>query len=181
MKRNDKSYFEWLKSQVEYFDTAGDHEFLFKKLYEKEYYPLIDRDQNRFDDGVALRNEYKNYIFPDEDLVIDTPCSVLEFLVALARRMNYIYARIDEDCTPDMFWLMLENIELESMEDETYFDFGGDNFVDEKISMVLDRTYGNDGDGNLFPLSNPRTNQRNVEVWYQMNQYLNEKMGLEGR
>lgn len=174
-------YFIWLKSQIEYFDDAGNHDFLLKRLYNKEYYALMDRDQNRLDDGLALRDEYYNYFSTDDGMVIDTPCSVLEFLVALARRMNYIYARVDEDCTEDMFWLMLENIDLSEMEDEVYFDFGGDVFVDEKIDMVLDRAYDDAGNGNIFPLKNPRTNQRNVEIWYQMNQYLNEKMEWEGR
>lgn len=178
------TYLDWLKSQVEYFDSAGRHDFLFNRLNQREYYALINRDQNRVEDGLCLRDEFDTFSsvnYPEEDQIVDGPCSFLEFLVALVRRMNFIYARVDEDCTQDLFWELLSNIDLDSMEDEVYFDFGGDLKVDEALDTILERRYSFDGQGNIFPLKNPRHNQTNVEVWYQMNQYITEKLEAEGR
>lgn len=176
MESIDYEYLNWLKDKVERFDDRGNHEFLFRKLYVTAVYSVIKADANREADGIALRDEYSGY----NPEAIDGPCSFLEFLIALAKRMNYIYARVDEDCFQDMFWLLLENLEI-SLSDEEYIEAGGDIYVDERIHAVLDRTFDINGVGGLFPLKHPRQNQRRIEIWYQMNQYLTEVMKDEGR
>lgn len=175
------TYLDWLKRQVEYFDGPT-HNKLLDHLYSLSYIPLIDRDVNRETDGISLRDEY--FIEGvDEGCIIDTPCSFLEFLIGLARRMNYIYARIDEDRTRDCFWMMIDNLGInyydELMAHINYTQ--AFNNISEAVETVNDRTYECDGVRGLFPLQYPRENQRNVEVWYQMQQFLNEKMREEGR
>lgn len=173
------TYLEWLKSQVEYFDGPS-HNLLLDRLHSIQYIPVIDKDWNRYYDGIALRNEVFSEMATDAS-VIDTPCSFLEFLVALARRMNYIYADIHEDCTADLFWMIIRNAFVSDMNDDIYQQVGGDERVDEVVNRITNRIFDGDGHGGLFPLKRPPTNQRNVEVWYQMNQYLVEVMRDEGR
>lgn len=168
-----ETYFDWLKDQVEYFDGPK-HDDLLAALHSIEYTPIMSKDENRAIDGVNLRDEYFKEC-GDRSQVIDGPCSFLEFLIALAQRMNYIYARMDEDRTADCFWTMLQNAGI--LIDERY----DEEYVRVVVDDVINRTYQPDGTGGLFPLNNPRTNQRNVEVWYQMNQYLTEIMRKEGR
>lgn len=172
-------YLEWLKDQVVYFDTPFTYDRLLDKLYTREYIPILTRDKNRANDGIALRSEYLDD-YPD-DIVDASPCSFLEFLIALARRMNYIYADVHEDRTQDMFWTLIFNMGLYDHHDFSYDHLDGDIVTDEAVDRIIDRTYEENGYGGLFPLDNATTNQRNVEIWYQMNQYLSEVMKKEGR
>lgn len=177
------TYFGWLKTLVEYFDTPIPHMQLFRRLHQNTFIPVIERDQNRADDGIALRDEAPKLLVPEETIsTIDSPCSFLEFLIALARRMNYIYARPDEDRTQDCFWTLLRNLGLDELDDSQYSYLGvADEMVDAAVSRVNDRTFETNGYGGLFPLEHPRMNQRNVEIWYQMNQYMIEVLKNEGR
>ena len=174
------TYLDWLKNQIEYFDGPS-HNILLEHLYTLSFTPRINRDINRESDGIRLRDEY--FVDGvDEESIIDTPCSFLEFLIGLARRMNYIYSRIDEDRTRDCFWMMIDNLELTCFDDRYLSRAPGRiRAITEAVNIVVDRTYEEDGSGGLFPLKHPRENQRNVEIWYQMQQYLNELMREEGR
>lgn len=168
-----ETYFDWLKDQVEYFDGPK-HDDLLAILHSIEYVPVIDRDIDRMIDGINLRNKYFGEC-GDRSQVIDSPCSFLEFLIGLAQRMNYIYAKIDEDRTADCFWSILQNAGIYI--DQEY----SEEYILEVVDRIINRTYNVDGGGGLFPINEPRTNQRNVAVWYQMNQYLLEVMKQEGR
>lgn len=177
------TYFDWLKIQVEFFDISIPHNQLLRRLYQNTFIPMIERDQNRAYDGIALRDEAPKLLVPEETInTIDSPCSFLEFLIGLARRMNYIYARPDEDRTQDCFWTLLRNLGLDELDDSRYSDFVvADEMVDAAVSRVNERTFETNGYGGLFPLEHPRINQRNVEIWYQMNQYMTEVLKNEGR
>lgn len=173
------TYLDWLKNQVEYFDGPR-HNQLLNKLHDLPFTPIIERDENRAYDGIHLRDEYFDE-YGDDAYIIDTGCSFLEFLVALARRMNYIYARVDEDRTADCFWMLIDNLGIYySDEIDASFFKKREKYVEFAVKNVNDRSYQENGRGGLFPLRHPRTNQRNVEIWYQMNQYLNELMSEEG-
>lgn len=173
------TYFEWLERQVTYFDDSYTYHNLLGKLYSLPYIPVIDMDQNRALDGIHIRNDYFGEYGEDQN-IIDSPCSFLEFLLGLARRMNYIYGDVYEDRTKDCFWTLIRNIGLKELYDKTY-EVNPERIVEEAVDRVNNRTFETDGFGGLFPLQNPRENQRNVEVWYQMNQYLAEAMSEEGR
>lgn len=177
------TYFEWLTSMVDPFSSRGNHGRFFTILQNMVYVPVMELDNNRVSDGIGLRDVYvRNYdIHVDSDLLIDSPCSVLEFLVALASRMNYIYSQTSENCTYEMFWDMMSNIGFD------YYATTDDSFalrpeteseLKNAIEAVIYRKYSPDGSGNLFKIENPKHDQRDVEVWYQMNQYLIEKMGI---
>jgi hypothetical protein len=79
----------------------------------------------------------------------------------------------------DWFWKMLENIGLNGCTDETYLDDWNDRYVDQILEKIIERGYGRDGKGGLFPLKRARKDQRKVELWYQMSNYLVENYYTE--
>lgn len=180
------TYIEWLRNQVTYFD-GSEYSCLLNVLHTYIFTPRIERDENRAADGIALRDEYQ-YECPhlaefDDTFLIDSPCSILEFLIGMAKRMNYVYARVDEDRTADCFWMMMHNLGLEQFTNETCLDFTNEAYqaIESAVHMINDRAFEKDGTNGPFPLGVPRTNQRNVEYWYQMQQYVGELMKAEGR
>lgn len=161
-------YFMYLCSLVDHGEE--DYSGLLRQLHNMEMSCdttcIVDNDHNRIQDGINLRTRYDNeYVHEDDDV-----CSVLEFLIALAFRIedvsgnDYVYS----------FWEMIENLGLIDMDDSN-IDPGTRSTIDDKIAILLNREYSRDGIGGLFPLDNAEEDQRKVEIWYQMQAYLIEK------
>lgn len=170
-------YYQWLKSQVEFLDFPETYDRLFAALNEKIFTYKHPMDKNRALEALELRNEYRKETSrrgPSPDAF---PPTVLELLVSIAKRMNYICASFDEDRTKELFWRLLANLDLSRMSDPYYERLGGDGRVDIILNTFLERTYAANGRGGLFPMAKPRQNQREVELWYQMNQYLSDPYG----
>lgn len=165
-----QDYFDWLIGLVGERGCL----LLLKTLHERAFVAMLDKDENRGMDGVELREEYyeKEPYFESEAL--DGPCSVLEMLIALARRMSFDVKEVDEDAdtTAIWFWTMLDNLGIGSVTDEVFAE--NEFFVAETIDDFLSRGYGADGYGGLFPLKYPSADQRQVEIWYQKESYLRE-------
>lgn len=170
-------YLEWLMDIV---DIPNDYYLLSTKLLSKSFYSAIDRDINRARDGEALRDEYllsigdPDTIDPDLTIIFSEPCSVLEMLVALSRRID-LEIQPDPDGTyrPDKwFWLMIYNLGLDFYSDRDY----DENQIDQILTVFLDRSYGKDGIGSLFPVQ--KSGQKldisaeNTEIWFQMQTYI---------
>lgn len=146
---------------------------LAKKLYGKDFYWSVPNDDNRGMDGQRLREDYLR-----ENNVtgrITGQCSMLEMLIALASRMSAMLEEsYDSDKTFNCFWEMLQNCELEKFTDDTYDEFGGSRMVDYILTNILERSYKRNGKGGLFPLKYNKKDQRKVEIWYQMCEYIIE-------
>lgn len=176
-----KRYFDWLVQLVDGVSEMPDvsYTMLLKILHSHPFWSTIPNDDNRAEDGLELRKIFSmKYGGPmDEDT---SPCSVLEMLIALARRMAYMLSdeHTDEDSTiPDFFWIFIRNLGLEEYTDEVLI--GGDEpgeaeCVDSIVERLVERTYMSDGWGGIFPLRNPPGDQRTTEIWYQMQAYMIE-------
>lgn len=107
--------------------------------------------------------------FVDPDW-LDEGCSFLEMLIGLARRLAF------ETDRPSIswFWRLMENLDLEQYTDQNYGD-ECQAIIDETLERVIWRIYAPDGRGGLFPLEDPRQDQRDVEIWYQLCSYLAEQ------
>ena len=46
--------------------------------------------------------------------------------------------------------------------------------MDEAVQRVLDRTYDANGNGGLFPTRTVMVDQRGMDIWMQMQAWLNE-------
>lgn len=176
-----QDYFEWLMELADLKDYGGLSFWLVARdLHDCDFVWSIDRDENREADGKALREDYfYDCDFPSEefdDVLCRERASVLEVMIALAKRMDFEMADPDDptDRTPEFFMTMMENLGLDMYDDEHYFELDGSASVRRIIDIWLERAYKKDGRGGLFPLSCPEDDQREVEIWYQMMAYLEE-------
>lgn len=177
MNRKDKienDYFEWIYELMCGRRYAKDISYrkLLSHLHSVEFTYSIPRDSNRAADGIDLRYRFaltrKHH---DVYLYLDGPCSVLEMMVALAIRCEE--AIMDDpsvgDRTGQWFWGMIANLGLGSMTDERY----DRRYVDYIIHRFLNREYKPNGEGGLFTIRNSTRDMRTVEIWYQLNDYIN--------
>ena len=165
----DELYFQWLYSQVgntEARNPRATYWRLLRVLYKKEFLWFVPNDDNRIQDGKDLRLEFADGLSIDAGWM-DMPCSMLELLIALSRKLSF-----EADGKPRMwFWVMLENIGLDNKPDAHEFS---EEMVDAVLTRVIFRNYDYSGAGGLFPLKEPERDQREVELWYQMCAYVLE-------
>lgn len=174
----DEQYLRWLYHQVASVrlkNPARTYWSLLRQLYVKEYIWIVPNDDNRVEDGRDLRHEFfeECHVAPDHDWA-GLPCSMLEMLIGLSRRLAFE----DEGGSRDWFWHMLDNLELSRINDG-YFDRHKEDKMLQIINEIADRLiwrqYDQNGSGGLFPLNHPTEDQRDVELWYQMSAYLLER------
>lgn len=168
----DEQYLTWLYSQVgsvKLRSPSRTYWSLLRRLYVKEFVWIIPNDDNRLEDGRELRYQFL------EDAGIDDPdpiwmgmgCSMLEMMVALSRRLAFE----TEGEAKWWFWKLIANLGLERCSDSKPCS---EEKVDETLDAVIWRTYAPNGQGGLFPLRDTTQDQRDVEIWYQLNAYLLE-------
>lgn len=177
MEPLDEQYLEWLYSQVGLRKRGrkpvDSHWHLLQQLYTKEFVWIIPNDDNRLEDGRDLRLEFvrDTLIYEPNPEWWSIGCSMLEMLIALARRLEF-----ETDIPTDKwFWKMLQNLGLLDYTDERQAGGGySEGDVDAILDDVIWRTYEPDGRGGLFPLEDAQEDQRNVELWYQQSAYVIE-------
>ncbi len=172
------SYFDWMYELVadnEYFDHLPFRKLLIH-LNSIPFAYSLPMDSNRETDGIDLRYRFgyeKDY---DPRMIAsyldDRPCTVFEMMVALSNRCEEQIMSDPEigDRTGLWFWNMLVSLGLDYMTDNEY----DEDYIDTIIDRFLNREYNADGSGGLFTIENCSTDLRNVEIWYQMNWYLDD-------
>lgn len=145
---------------------------LLRKLYSMEFYPIVPYDDNRCVDGIHLREQYTDFVGAQApSLVPGGKCKILEMLIALAIRLEFELAQSEyEQPARKWFWLLIENLDLLKAKDGTSYLAS----VESKIKILVERSYNPNGRGGLFPLRYPKRDQRDVEIWYQMTDYILE-------
>lgn len=171
-------YHEWLCGFV--IDKNNSKRVRYDKLLAqldmREFVSYIDNDENRAVDGVNLRYRFGHEHKFNEPMIAsyldDKPCSVLEMMIALALRCEEeIMDNTDIGVrTGQWFWNMIVNMDLGGMKDSSF----DKDYANDKISIMLNRTYDRDGNGGLFRVTNVHQDMRRVEIWYQMSWYLTE-------
>lgn len=176
----EQDYFHWLCEQVGAEQGAHSYWLLLGRLHALIFTPMIEHDENRESDGIELRDEFlREHGYP-KYAELGEGCSFLEMMVALSERIEFeTDTMYIEDRRGRMqaywFWEMIDNLGLDEMDDGAYWTYGGDAHVDDIVETVVEREYDFDGRGGLFPLKYAVDDQRDVEIWYQMAAYLNEK------
>ena len=176
------SYFMWLCNLVGVEKDDNTYYMLAKRLHFKEFSWFVPNDDNRAADGIKLRETFvdTNGLGYYELDVLEGPCSVLEMLIGLSFRINEILS--DADSTDDVgpwFWEMVGNLGLGEFNDADYISKGGHFAVELKMLNMIERRYGRNGQGGLFPLRHAKKDQTKVEIWYQMNNYLRENYNVD--
>ena len=171
----DRRYFNWLQDQVAYSRSrkgGRTHTRLLEQLHQTIFVAVVAFDENRAADARDLRYEY---LSENGDEVGDPnwtrrPVTMLELLVVISRILSF---EMDDPVGP-WFWHLIEVLELEKYDDDNY-DTHSQEVIEDVLDRVIWRTYEPDGRGGLFPLRSPRQDQREVELWYQLNAYLLEQ------
>lgn len=167
-------YFEWLCELIDAkrFSKSVSYRKLLIHLHDIEFIWFIPKDENRASDGINLRRRYAFHHDMDDDITeyIDGPCSVFEMMVALAVRCEegIMDDELAGDRTGQWFWGMIRNLGLSSMTDSKF----NKNRVDDIVMRFLNRDYEPDGRGGLFTVKNYDRDLRTVEIWWQLNWYL---------
>lgn len=159
----------------------GSYYKLLRFLHEKTFRYSITMDMNREDDGMNLRYRFADETGTDERIVssaLDSrPCTVLEMMAALAIRWEeqIMMAPGKDDRTCIWFFAMLDNLGLSIMDDEDFDEKESDKIIER----FLDRDYDPDGRGSLFYIPDCDVDMRDIEIWYQMNRYINKVIETE--
>lgn len=165
----ESAYFNWL---AHFFVDTRNHDQsvsfwnLFRILHGTEFVWILPMDENRADDGKDLR---KQFILlsgvKDDPEWRDMPCSMLEMLVAFARRCE----EATEVPARDWFWEMLRNLGLSELSDAVEIEPQDVAWI---LEQFMAREFDDHGNGGMFPLNTPKRDQRNVDIWYQFCDYL---------
>lgn len=173
-------YFQWLCGIVHADDPDCSFYSLMRAFFEHTFRWSVDNDGNRAEDGECLRDDFADQSPYLDYSSIGGPCNVLEMMVALAGRINQdIMWSPNNDRTVVWFWEMISNLGLDEYDDDHWEEPRSRMMVDFVLDRWLDRRYRPDGIGGIFPLKEPLEDQRDVEIWYQMNTYFLEKYGVE--
>lgn len=164
----EETYFNWLTVKVMPLNSSI-YQGLLLVLHRTEFHWVLIGDDNREADGLDLRLDFlaeTNYY--KDRLWFDTPASVLEVLIALAK-----------DCSDQTgisverwFWKFIENLRLEEYRHISDADVPR---IQQILETWLYRLYSPSGEGGLFPLDAPPRDQRKVEIWYQFCDYVQDQ------
>lgn len=173
-------YFEWMYRLV---CGEGGRNLSFRKLlmrlYDLDYQYTLPMDENRWTDGVQLRYRYgREHNIPESVIAseLDTrPCSMLEMMLALSLRCEETIMIDDHfgDRTGQWFWNMISSLGLGG---ETDRNFRAAH-VDAVVDRFNNRRYSPNGEGGLFRVNDRNINLLNMDIWYQMQAYINDVTG----
>lgn len=163
----NSSYFISLVNMID----GKDYIHLLKILNKEHFYPSHYMDENRVQEVKETLRELIPFP-PKTDYV-----SIFEILVLLARKYEDICKKYGEpDRTATYFWTIMVNCGLNRF-DDLYFKENKEIClltIKEFCTKFNTRTYGRDGTGSPFPLKHPPYDMRKVELFYQLNYYINE-------
>lgn len=170
----DELYLRWLYGQVgnvKLRDRRRTYWSLMRLLYKKEFVWLIPNDDNRLAEGLDLRMDFihEEELIDVDPMWLELGCSMLEMLIALSRRLNF---QRDELTVGEWFWELIENLRMKRVDRD--FTPNYEDYFNDSLDIVIWRTYKASGFGGLFPLTRPKKDQRDVELWYQLSAYLLE-------
>ena len=169
MRDSTHEYIEAIEYALGFKFQSGEYYNFLLWLERVPFTAKIDMDENRGSDGIMVRRSLGYYDDPSGP-------SLLEVLVGLAQRMEYIMSGTTEARTAgEWFTIIVENwlgMPIPKNNKMAQLDF--QNFMDDKAEILLNREYESNGKGGLFPLVCDTFDSREEELWVQMQAYLRE-------
>ena len=169
-------YFGWLLDKEGVDDSETGYSYLCSVLHEIPFYAVIEMDENRWHDGIRLRDEFG---LDDNDDFLGG-CTAMELILSMAEKLYF--EMLDSQYEAGVgkwFEELIGNLGLdiytnrELMENEhAYFE------IDGIVNKFIARRYSWNGEGGLFPLQYPKEDQRHVELIIQMNNYIAENYDI---
>ena len=184
-------YFEWLCSLATGKEGNGESSYslLLRILHDLYFLPILKLDYRQALNGKRLRFTFASTLHEDiaeinalTDYLDETlgMCTMLELLISLSEDMTYSLLDSDYETTTDrIFFELLCNLGLDLYKDEVIIEDENAYYDIEKIAdSVIERRFGYDGKGGIFPLENPKRDQRETLLQGEMNDYLEENYDL---
>lgn len=176
MYRSDivDEYREWLLDFIRFDDYCDRYGRLIDYLSTRKFTWSVDHDENRAEDGFALRCRFAaDYDYDGFwENRLPKKCSVLEMMIALSMRCeDVVYDPDIGDRTAIWFWEMIWNLGFHNM---TNYNFNKEQ-CKQIVDRFLNREYKSNGEGGLFPMWNCDVDMRKAEIWYQMQAWIEEK------
>jgi len=173
-----RDYYYWLCNMVDSNvdnDQFLRHTKLMAYLYKKQFRWFVPNDDNRAFEGMSLRRKFceERGIAFDYDLMggeLHNTVTMLELVISLSVLCRELVYGLNEnhDDISEWFWRLLINAGLPKYTDDVFDEVE----VDAILENIIERKYSRNGEGGLFPLEWSRKDQRKVELWYQMSEYL---------
>lgn len=169
----DELYFVWLYRQVADPDAknpALSFSALLKQLFQKEFVWIVPNDDNRAEDGKELRLEFirDQKLGKIDRMWSELGCSFLELMLGLSRRLSF-----EAGGEPHYwFWKLMGNLGLDGYSDNRRLP---QKKIEDTLNRVIYRSYKRNGLGGFFPLKQTPHDQRKVELWYQLSEYVAEQ------
>lgn len=169
-----EKYLDFLIDYCGLETQANNYWRLFSILHNIPFSYSIEMDENREYDGRDLR---KRFPIPRKcekrglEAFQSHPTSVMEVLVGIAVRLEREYIGDPADVHPELFFMdMIENLGLITCHGFYY----PVSIVTKKIDRWLSRGFEKNGFGSPFPVKHDSRDQRNLEMWDQINSYVAE-------
>lgn len=186
-------YFDWLISLINNPPNGKKYSKMLKCLHKNHFKVINIFDKNRQNDAMDLRKVYFNSIYYKiyalskcpETILLDEKfinlCTFLELLICISKRMEFEMTS-DSDMDYSMnrwFWELISNIGFDKYSDDDWDKYDSEKEIIKRINIINNREYEQNGNGGLFPIHTPPYRMRNIDLWYQMMKYLQEKYDLE--
>lgn len=168
-------YFKWLCTPL-LEGSKEEYWHLLRELHNTPFRWSVPNDDNRGSDGLKLRDEFvenQDLGIYEWAILMQRPCTVLEMIIGVAIRVEDVMD--DGTGFVHWFWELIKNLDLTRYNDREYWHQGASVYVRQIVNNLLSRNYQRNGDGGLFPMKSDRIDQRKIEIWYQMNAYLQER------
>lgn len=159
----ESDYYIWLRDLV---GNRKNYKKLIKQLDTIPYTWIFELDGNRSAGGLNLRDKFVYESSTDSDDIRNGPCTVLEMLIGVAEHMEDQIPESIRDC----FWILIRNLGLDLYSDDNY----DAQRVEGIVSIWLNHEYKSNGRGSIFPLKYYQGDCRNIDIWPQMNAWINE-------
>lgn len=178
---NYSEYYKYLVGLVEppngTYTLLGHHRELLFHLWAHEFYWLdIYREEDRANDGTAIRDRFLHDYDMPPIAVPQGPCNVLEMLIALALRIDIICRDWDVGAHPwDFLEMFIENLGLSDLTDD---DISGLDtaYISAKLEAWMSHAILPNGDGGLFRFAVPVMDINRLSTWDMMQHWLVESM-----
>lgn len=165
------NYLIWIGGLTEIASRYGR---LFEILHHIDFKWILDRDENREADGIGLRDDFDlphSCTMQEDEAFFARYCSVFEMMLALAIKVDDEFIGDPAEEHPEEFFMeMIKNLGLDKFKGERYKKAD----VIKIVNRWLDREFDSNGVGSPFPIRRSNQDQRKLEIWDQMNAYLNE-------
>ena len=174
MYDSNNVYFNWLLAKIK----GSHYEELLWTMYETDFKaPEESLDHNRVVDGLQLRDEFETETRGNFKAKTG-PCSYLEMLIALARRLEFDVMQETKygDRTIDWFWMFIENMGMSQATNDRW-NVTWERYVIRRLGKIQRKTYMKNGIGGLFVVNeHPDEDLRQIDIWRQMMWWVDENL-----